>query len=70
MLKNAGKCWKMLEDHLDHSHLKQMNHTPVPQVACDRIDCCTALPGDGCALTTSYHKSVKAEICSNATQQQ
>ena len=30
MLEDAETCWKMLEDHLDHSQLKQMNHTPVP----------------------------------------
>ena len=57
MLENVGRCWKMLEDpldiFLDHGQLKQMNHTPVPSVACDRVDCCIALPGDGCAFTTS-----------------
>ena len=54
MLEDAEKCWKMLEDH---SQSQKKNNTPVPWVACDRIDCCTALPGDGCALTTGYHKS-------------
>ena len=51
------RCWKVLDEHSDHSQSKQINHTPVPKVACDRIDCCIALPGDGCALTPSYNKS-------------
>ena len=54
MLEDAEKCWKMLEDH---SQSQKKNHTPVSWVACDRIDCCTALPGDGCALTRGYNKS-------------
>ena len=72
MLENVGRCRKTNWIYLDHCQLKQMNHTPVPSIACDRIDCCIALPGDGCAFTTSLKKleQVKAEICANATQQQ
>ena len=69
MLQNAGQ---MLEDAGRPKSFETNESYTSPKVACDRIDCCIALPGDGCAFTTSLKKleQVTAEICANATQQQ
>ena len=50
----------MPEDQLDISgplSIETNESYTSPKVACDRIDCCIALPGDGCALTISYKES-------------